>query len=360
MVKVKTILFGLLIFNLLSNLSAQTKDKLSIAVLSLQGKGVSASEASILTDELRSVLVQTEKYNVLERDNMESILKEQGFQLSGCTSAACAIEAGKLLGVQKMVAGSVGKIGTLYNINILTIDVETGKIDKAVTKRHQGSIEQLLDVVKQIGYELGDIAKEEIAEDNAELIGSQRQDKSIVHNNKLSVKSGITSTKTTQHAGAKIGFVVGIAYSFHLIEKLFVQPEFLYTTRQFEYYDSNEIISYEDLQIAALLSYNIPFLKNNLMLLNINAGLALNYILGAQKEANDETYDLTKYDDGKSAVENYEMALIIGPGIGVNLEKIIILIDIRYEIGLTTIFKNDNSWDVGKNRVLSFTAGISF
>ena len=366
MIKVKTILFSLLILNIITNLSAQSEDKLSIAVLALQGKGITVSEASILTDELRSILVQTEKYNVLERDNMESILKEQGFQLSGCTSTACAIEAGKLLDVQKMVAGSVGKIGTLYNINILTIDVETGKIDKAVSKRHDGSIEQLLDAVKHVGYELSDTDIVETPQDKDELISSHKQEKqvesrkSLINEKKVIVKVGMTSTTTTQHSGANFGFVAGMGYRFHFIEGLYIQPEFLYSSRAFEYYEPEEVISYEDLQLAALLSYTVPFLQKNFLLLNVNAGLAFNYLLGAQKEAYDETYDLTKYDDGQSAVENYEMALILGPGLGFDLEKFIILIDVRYEIGLTSIFKNDDSWDVGKNRVLSFMGGISF
>jgi len=104
----------------------------------------------------------------------------------------------------------------------------------------------------------------------------------------------------------------------------------------------------------------MPFLKNNFLLLNANAGLAFNYIIGAQKDAYGETSDLTKYDEGQSAVESSEIALIIGPSVGLNFEKFIILVDVKYELGLTTIFKNDDSWDVGKKRVLSFMAGISF
>ena len=42
------------------------QEKTSIAVLSLQGNGISPSEAVVLTDELRTVLVQAGKYNVLE------------------------------------------------------------------------------------------------------------------------------------------------------------------------------------------------------------------------------------------------------------------------------------------------------
>ena len=60
------------------------------------------------------------------------------------------IEAGQLLGVQKMVAGSVGKIGSLYNVNLRMFDVETGRIENNVSKRYEGKIEGLLDFMGEI------------------------------------------------------------------------------------------------------------------------------------------------------------------------------------------------------------------
>ena len=63
--------------------SAIGQDKLNIALLELEGNGVSNTEVRTLTEELRSFLVLSKKYFVLERDNMETILTEQGFQQSG-------------------------------------------------------------------------------------------------------------------------------------------------------------------------------------------------------------------------------------------------------------------------------------
>ena len=45
------------------------------------------------------------------------MLKEQGFQQSGCVSSECAVEAGKLLGVDQIVTGSIGKIGSYYTVS---------------------------------------------------------------------------------------------------------------------------------------------------------------------------------------------------------------------------------------------------
>ena len=47
---------------------------LTIAVLDFEGKQISDSEASILTDRLRNELIKSGNYNVLERSLMEEIL----------------------------------------------------------------------------------------------------------------------------------------------------------------------------------------------------------------------------------------------------------------------------------------------
>ena len=132
--------------------------QMHIAVLKLDSKGVSETEASILTDRLRTELFQTEKFIVLEREKMDEILVEQGFQLSGCTSNECIVEAGKLIGVQQIVGGSVSKFGNIYSISARLISVESGRIINTATFDHDGRIEDLLKIgVKNIALNLADI-----------------------------------------------------------------------------------------------------------------------------------------------------------------------------------------------------------
>ena len=57
-------------------------------------------ESATLTDRLQSEMVNTNAIIMVERNQMEEILNEQGFQQSGCTSAECAAEVGALLGVR--------------------------------------------------------------------------------------------------------------------------------------------------------------------------------------------------------------------------------------------------------------------
>ena len=116
-----------------------------VAVNQLTPNGVTPSEAASLTDALRSELGKTGKYQVLERGQMEQILKEQGFQQSGiCDEASCAIEIGKLLAVNTIVMGNIGKVGKTYTFSVRLVDVGTGKITRDITEYNKGSPDELL------------------------------------------------------------------------------------------------------------------------------------------------------------------------------------------------------------------------
>jgi hypothetical protein len=113
-------------------------------VLDLDPTGIDEEQSRFLSDRLRAELFNTGSFNVIERDKMNSILKEQGFQQSGCTSLECAVEMGQLLNVQAMVAGTLGKIENIYSINLRLIDVEKGTIVRTATLDYKGSLSDVL------------------------------------------------------------------------------------------------------------------------------------------------------------------------------------------------------------------------
>jgi len=121
---------------------AQTRT--TIAVMELGAAGVAETDAQVITSRLRTDLFNTKKYIVLERDKVNEVLKEQGFQRSMCTTNECVVEVGKLIGVQQMVAGEIGKVGNLYTITIRLIDVESGKVLKTATEDCRCEIETVL------------------------------------------------------------------------------------------------------------------------------------------------------------------------------------------------------------------------
>ena len=141
-------------FTILLSLPIALVAQESIAVLDFEGRGIAAIEAASLTDRLRSYLVQTDAITVVERGAMDQILREQDFQMAGCTSDECAVEIGQLLGVTRMVAGSIGKLGSIYTMDLRVVDVGTGKIIQSIIRDYRGEIEGLLAEMSQIADDL--------------------------------------------------------------------------------------------------------------------------------------------------------------------------------------------------------------
>lgn len=115
-------------------------DQKSIAVLPLNAFGVSPTESSALTNRLTTELFKTGLYDVVERNKIKDILDEQGFQLSGCTTSECLVEAGKLLNVELMLGGSISKVGKLYSLEVRIIDVETARLLSVASADIRGDI----------------------------------------------------------------------------------------------------------------------------------------------------------------------------------------------------------------------------
>jgi TolB-like protein len=151
----KFLFAGLLTLGFIIASSAQDS-KPSIAVNDLVAKGVNATDADIISERIRVDLVNSGVFRVMERGQMAEILKEQGFQKSGiCNEKSCIVEVGQLLGVQRILAGTVGKVGSTYEISISLIDVATGEMLFATTEDCRCSIDEVLltstsNIVKKI------------------------------------------------------------------------------------------------------------------------------------------------------------------------------------------------------------------
>ena len=143
-----------------------TGQRVNIAVLDLDPTGVSAEDSRFLSDRLRTELFETGSFQVIEREKMEEILNEQGFQNTGCTSVECAVEIGQLLNVNRIVAGALGKIEDIYSISLRMIDVQTGAIIKTATEDFEGKLSEVLtDIIPEVA---GRLAEQQIPEPVAE------------------------------------------------------------------------------------------------------------------------------------------------------------------------------------------------
>ena len=145
----------LVLTSLTFKLNAQvTEGKQTVALLEFEGRGISQLEAKTLTDRLMSEMVNTDAVIMVERNQMDEILNEQGFQQSGCTSSECAAEVGALLGVQNMVSGSFGKLGNSYTIDAKLFSGSTGGTIRSVSKTYKGEVDGLLVIIEIVAWEL--------------------------------------------------------------------------------------------------------------------------------------------------------------------------------------------------------------
>lgn len=152
-----------------------------IAVMDFEPRGVSKNEAKALSDRFRSELGALNVFAIMERNQMDMILKEQGFQQSGaCSDASCIVEVGQMIAVDKMISGSVGKVGRIYTIVVKMLDVQTGKIIKQVTDDCPCPIEKVLTqtmrrvAMKMAGKKVTEQASMQLQEGQASLFIKSR------------------------------------------------------------------------------------------------------------------------------------------------------------------------------------------
>jgi len=117
------------------------------------GDGISETEVRMIADILSSEIFNTRKFRVIDRRQRETVLTEIKFSMTSCNDEECQLEAGKLLSADKIVVGSIGKIGNGFIINIKLIQVETGET-RATSTKMCASKEELISICKILAAEL--------------------------------------------------------------------------------------------------------------------------------------------------------------------------------------------------------------
>ena len=136
---------------------AQGKRTYTLAVLDLSANGISDSEARSLSDFLRGSIteaVASERYRkspkavyarTIERSQMDKIFDQFNTQNTGCVSDSCAVELGKMLGVERIVIGSVGLVGRTYTVQARIVDVGSTEIVASSTYTFRGERDTLIE-----------------------------------------------------------------------------------------------------------------------------------------------------------------------------------------------------------------------
>lgn len=114
-----------------------------MAIIDFESNGISLYESKNIVSKIESEIIKLSCISLVERSALDEVLKEQGLQQSGCLTTQCAVEIGQLLGTNKLLMGSVGRIGRLYTINVKIISVESGLVLNAYEINSDSGIEKL-------------------------------------------------------------------------------------------------------------------------------------------------------------------------------------------------------------------------
>lgn len=83
---------------------------------------------SAVAELLKREFVGAAPFRLVERSELDRILKEQAIQQTGLTDANSGVQLGKLVGAKAIVTGSVDKLGSSYQVSARLSDVETGDL----------------------------------------------------------------------------------------------------------------------------------------------------------------------------------------------------------------------------------------
>lgn len=131
---------------LLAGLSFASSPLPRAAVYPLTQIGTDSSSAQVITEALGMEVLRTGNARVMERSQIQSILAEQGFTKSGvCDASECAVEIGRILGVDRMVVGSLGKVEDVVVLHARLIDITTGEVLAVASRQTRNTVAGLLE-----------------------------------------------------------------------------------------------------------------------------------------------------------------------------------------------------------------------
>ena len=130
------------------------RNRMTVAVMKFNAHNCPASLSRALTDMTAGRLYHSGLFMLLERSEMDLIIREQGYAEISCSDSGCAARIGRLLSVEKMIFGSVSRLDT-HKIEIRVINVRDGTVDFSFTSNahnnsdFEGIISDAVDAIER-------------------------------------------------------------------------------------------------------------------------------------------------------------------------------------------------------------------
>ncbi len=107
------------------------KGRIKVAVIELENLSNRAREENlgrIVSELLTTSLIQADVFSVIEREQLEKVMKEHKLNMTGIIDVDSAKQMGMILAVDAILCGSVSEIKDFIDINVRLIDVENASI----------------------------------------------------------------------------------------------------------------------------------------------------------------------------------------------------------------------------------------
>ncbi len=111
--------------------------------------GRNTEVAKYVQEDLTTALVNSGQFHVVERLKLQSVINELKLSQLGMIDSETAKQAGKLLGADVILTGTLAATGEEWNVNLRIINTETGLIAAAINKRaplHELKAETIRDI----------------------------------------------------------------------------------------------------------------------------------------------------------------------------------------------------------------------
>lgn len=113
---------------------SSTTTSCKLAVMDLEGQGLPADQAHVpkaLTDALAAAVADASGCDVVTRQDIASMIDFEAEKAAcgGAVSDSCLAEIGNALGVERMVAGSIARVGTSTTVAARLMNLKLGKVE---------------------------------------------------------------------------------------------------------------------------------------------------------------------------------------------------------------------------------------
>lgn len=98
-----------------------------IAILEFESQGIAQDLAGICLNSLSNSLSNIPYLTLIERSQIEKVIKEQDFSMTDLSEQAGA-RVGQLLSADFLLLGSIGRLGSVFVLNARILDVASGKV----------------------------------------------------------------------------------------------------------------------------------------------------------------------------------------------------------------------------------------